>query len=296
MANEKDIVPVEGQMSITLFQDQQLRRVFHDDEWYLSVIDVVSSLTGSSNARRYWSDLKRKIESEGGELYERIVQLKMTGLDGKDRLTDAANIETVLRIVQSIPSPNAELFKRWLAQVGSERIQETENPGLAIERAINGYRSQGQTDEWISTRLKAIANRKDLTDEWSNRGIEGAQYGTLTNVISRETFDLDTQEHRAHKGLKKRDSLRDSMNDMELILTMLGERSAATITIARDAQGFEENRQAAHAGGKVAGNARRSLEEQIGQPVVSTGNKLRSSEEKQVRIAPNPALALKPKD
>lgn len=273
-------LPFEGETAIALFQAKQVRRIFHDDEWYFSIIDVVEALTDSGTPRRYWSDLKAKLGREAGDLqlYDEIVQLKLEAADGRLRETDTANAETLLRIIQSIPSPKAEPFKRWLARVAFERLQEYQDPEKAIRRAILDYQLQGYDDDWIDTRIKTIVSRKELTGEWARRGVkEGQEFAILTNVISEETFGVGVQAHKEHKSLKRNHNLRDHMTDLELILTMLGEKSTVNIARARDAQGFQQNRGAATDGGKIAGDARRNLERELGESVVSPSNFLPDS-------------------
>ncbi|MBK8473697.1 MAG: phage antirepressor protein [Sphingobacteriales bacterium] len=264
-------------MQIQLFEGiHQVRTYWHEEEqqWYVALVDVVAVLTDTSLPRRYLSDLKRKLKAEGSEVYEKIVQLKLPAADGKMRLTDAANTPTLLRIIQSIPSPKAEPFKMWLANVGSERIQEIDNPELASQRAIELYRAKGYSDEWIDKRMRSIQIRQKLTDEWKYRGVqEGKEYSILTAEISKATFGLTPTEHKDIKKLKSQ-NLRDHMTDLELIFTMLGEASTTEIAKSRDSQGFDQNREAARAGGKIAGNARRKLELETGEKVVSAKNVL----------------------
>ena len=271
-------VIVEGQLEITDFKGSEIRRVLHEDEWFFSVVDVMEAVTETASPRRYWSDLKRKLASEEGfdQLYDLIVQLKMLGADGKERITDAANTETMFRIIQSVRSKKAEPFKRWLAKVGYERILEFQNPDIAIKRAVLDYKVQGRQDEWIDARVRSIMVRQDLTSEWSRRGVkEGLEYGILTNVIQEETFGVGVKGHKSIKGLKKNHNLRDHMTSTELIFTMLGERSTKDITIASDARGFPKNKVAAQKGGKVAGDARIALEKETNQLVVAQTNFLK---------------------
>lgn len=237
------------------------------------MIDVVEVLSESQNPRRYWSDLKIKLKKEGAiQLYEKIVQLKLEALDGKYYNTDCANTESMFRIIQSIPSPKAEPFKAWLAQVGYERIQEIENPELAAERARQYYRDLGYDENWIETRLQAIAVRGQLTDEWKVRGVEeGREYSILTAEISRATFGLTPTEYMQHKGLKQ-ENLRDHMTNLELIFTMLGEEQTKQEAISSDAQGFSENKKAAVKGGRAAGKALNAFEGETGKKVVTSGN------------------------
>jgi DNA-damage-inducible protein D len=277
----KKIAPsaVTGEGRIVVFQEHAIRRTWHADQWWFSVIDVVGTLSESRNANRYWSDLKRKLAQEAGsdQPYERIVRLKLTAPDGKQRETDCANTETLFRIIQSIPSPRAEPFKRWLAQVGYERVKEIEDPELASARARELYEAKGYPKDWIEKRLRSIAVRGALTDEWKQRDVaEGREYSILTAEIARATFGVTPGEHRKLKGLEqaKAANLRDHMTDLELIFTMLGEASTTEIAKRKDVQGFQQNRGAARAGGTVAGNARRELEAKSGKPVVSTANYL----------------------
>jgi prophage antirepressor-like protein len=272
--DEKELIPFDGEVGISEFKDKPIRKVFKDGEWFFSVVDVVAAIAEPTNPRRYWSDLKRKLSAEGAsELYEDFVQLKMMAEDGKERRTDAANPQTLFRIIQSIGSPKAEPFKRWLAKVAFERVQEFQNPELTIQRAMLDYQMQGHSDEWIKARIRTHLSRKELTSEWASRGVKGStEYAILTNVISQETFNIGIQNPKNIKGLAKRHSLRDHMTDMELVLTMLGETSTAELARARDAQGFTENKVTAHAGGKIAGDARKNFERQLGRPVVSRSN------------------------
>lgn len=265
---------IQTKAKIAVFKGKQIRKAVHNDEWYFSVIDVIDALTDSSNPRRYWSDLKRKLTEDEGfiQLYENIVQLKMESSDGKKYQTDTANTETMFRIIQSIPSPKAEPFKRWLAKVGYERVQEIEDPELATKRTRALYKAKGYPDDWIEKRMRGIAIREQLTNEWENRGIkEQKDYAILTAEISEATFGVKPSEHKKLKNLKK-ENLRDHMTDLELIFGMLGEASTTEIAVQRDAQGFSENQEAARAGGNIAGNARRELEEKSGRKVVNTSN------------------------
>lgn len=271
-------LPFEGETQIDMFKPtgKEIRRAFHAGDWYFSLVDVIEAVTESASPNRYWSDLKIKLTKEnGGQPYDKIVRLKMPSPDGKERETDAGNIETIFRIMQSVPSPKAEPFKKWIAKVGFERIEETRDPEKAIRRAMIAYSLKGYSDDWINARVRTILSRKELTSEWAKRGVsEGLQYAILTNIISEETFDLDTQGHKSYKSLGKGDSLRDHMTDLELILTMLGEKSTTSIATARDSKGFEENKSAANSGGKIAGDARRSLEKQLNRSVISKENYL----------------------
>ena len=261
--------------SIQLFEDQKIRTAWdaEKEEWYFSIIDVISVLTGTANPRRYWSDLKRKLKTEGAnELYEKIVQLKMLSSDGKRYKTDVANTEQLLRIIQSIPSPKAEPFKAWLAMVGKERIEETIDPEQAIDRALDTYLKKGYSEEWIHQRLLAIRIRNELTDEWKKRGVQkGKEYAILTDEISRAWSGMTTGQYKRLKGLTK-ENLRDNMTDLELVLTMLAEASTTDISKTAKPQTFEGNKQVAKRGGKVAGIARQALEAETGKPVITEKN------------------------
>ena len=266
---------VNDNSSIQLFEDQKIRTAWdaEKEEWYFSIIDVISVLTGTANPRRYWSDLKRKLKAEGAnELYEKIVQLKMLSSDGKRYKTDVANTEQLLRIIQSIPSPKAEPFKAWLAMVGKERIEETIDPERAIDRALDTYLKKGYSEEWIHQRLLAIRIRNELTDEWKKRGVQkGKEYAILTDEISRAWSGMTTGQYKRLKGLTK-ENLRDNMTDLELVLTMLAEASTTDISKTAKPQTFEENKQVAKRGGKVAGIARQALEAETGKPVITEKN------------------------
>ena len=266
---------VNDNSSIQLFEDQKIRTAWdaEKEEWYFSIIDVISVLTDTANPRRYWSDLKRKLKIEGAvEVYEKIVQLKLLSPDGKKRLTDVASTEQLLRIIQSIPSPKAEPFKAWLAMVGKERIEETIDPEQAIDRALDTYLKKGYSEEWIHQRLLAIRIRNELTDEWKKRGVQkGKEYANLTDEISRAWSGMTTGQYKRLKGLTK-ENLRDNMTDLELVLTMLAEASTTDISKTAKPQTFEENKQVAKRGGKVAGIARQALEAETGKPVITEKN------------------------
>ncbi len=269
---------------IALFKGKKVRKTIHNNEWWFSVIDVVEILTGSVNPRRYWSDLKRKLLDEEGyyELYDNIVQLKMLAHDDKMRETDIANTETMFRIVQSIPSPKAEPFKRWLAQVGYERIKEIEDPELATKRTRTLYKAKGYSDNWIEKRMRGIAIREELTDEWQQRGAkEERDYSILTAEISKATFGMTPSEYQEFKGLD-RQNLRDHMNDLELILSMLGERATTEITRTEDSRGMPKLKSDAHEGGEIAGDAKKKLEKRLRRPVVSNDNYLYVPEDKRL--------------
>lgn len=260
---------------IQIFEDKRIRTAWDEEaeEWYFSVVDVVGVLSESDNPRRYWSDLKRKLKAEGAnEVYEKIVQLKMTAPDGKQRLTDVANVEQLLRIIQSIPSPKAEPFKLWLAQVGRERIEETIDPELTIDRALETYLRKGYTREWINQRLQAIQVRKELTDEWQDRGVQkGVEYAILTDEITRAWSGMTTRQYKQLKGLKK-ENLRDNMTTMEIVLNMLAEATTTELSKVHQPQGFDESREIAKRGGKYAGETRKSIEADTGRPIITSQN------------------------
>ena len=243
--------------NLVVFKHKSIRRIVHNNEWWFSVIDVVEALTGTDRPRKYWSDLKKKITDEGyDEVSEKIGQLKMVASDGKMRETDCANTENLFRIIQSIPSPKAEPFKRWLAKVGYERVQEIEDPELATKRTKALYKAKGYSEAWIEKRMRGIAVREELTDEWNKRGVkQDKEYSILTAEISKATFGMIPSEYKAFKNIKQ-ENLRDHMNDLELIFSMLGEASTTEIARNKDAQGFDQNKKVAHTGGKIAGNAR----------------------------------------
>ena len=258
---------------IKLFEGNQIRSIWDNEreEWYFSIVDIVGVLTESENPRRYWSDLKRKMKDEEGavQLYENIVQLKMKATDGKMRSTDVADMQGVFRIIQSIPSPKAEPFKMWLAEVGKERIDEIIDPELTIDRALATYLQKGYTREWINQRLQAIQVRKELTDTWQDHGVKvGKEYAILTNEITKA---MTTRQYKDYKGLKKQ-NLRDNMTTTEIILNMLAEAATKDIANATHPQGLEENKKVAKDGGSIAGNARREIEERTGKPVITSKN------------------------
>jgi DNA-damage-inducible protein D len=257
---------------IVVFQEKGIRRSWYKEEWWFSVVDVVEALTDSSQPNRYWADMKKRSAKESDQPFAFCEQLKMIAADGRSRLTEVANTEGMLRIIQSIPSPKAEPFKLWLAKVGYERVLEIENPELAAQRARKYYKDLGYSDTWIETRLKSVEIREQLTDEWKNRGVqEGIEYSILTAEISHATFGLTPSEYKEVKGLK-RENLRDHMTDIELIFTMLGEATTRNKAVEKDAQGFEENKETAKQGGRAAGKARTAYEEEAGQKVVSPTN------------------------
>ncbi|MHB8771121.1 MAG: BRO-N domain-containing protein [Syntrophales bacterium] len=265
--------------NIAVFRGKEIRKTIHKNEWWFSIIDVIEALTGTDRPRKYWSDLKKKLISEGyGEVSEKIGQLKMIAPDGKMRLTDCANTETMFRIIQSIPSPKAEPFKRWLAKVGYERVQEIEDPELGTKRTRALYKAKGYSDDWIEKRMRGIAIREELTDEWKKRSVKQEQeYAILTAEIAKAAFGITPHEHKKLKGIK-RENLRDHMTDLELIFSMLGEAATTEITRVDDAQGFDESKTAARKGGDVAGTAREDLEKKTRKRVVSPDNYLTEPE------------------
>jgi DNA-damage-inducible protein D len=272
---------MEKNNELVSFEGKEIRKTWHDEQWHFSVVDIIEVLTDSPKPKRYWTDLKRRSEKESGQGYAFCVPLKLTASDGRKRLTDCANKEGILRIVMSVPSHKAEPLKLWLAQVGAERIQETENPELTFERMAEIYRTKGRTDEWIRERMQSITTRKQLTDEWKMRGVkEGHEYGILTATIAKGTFGLTPSEHSQFKGLE-RQNLRDHMTPMELILTSLSEEVTKTLTVEHNANGFNESLDAAAKGGEVAGKARRNVEEATGKKVVSPDNFLKQIEDTQ---------------
>ena len=261
---------------IKLFEGNQIRSIWDNEreEWYFSIVDIIGVLTESENPRRYWSDLKRKMKDEEGavQLYENIVQLKMKATDGKMRSTDVADMQGIFRIIQSVPSPKAEPFKMWLAEVGKQRIDEIIDPELTIDRALATYLQKGYTREWINQRLQAIQVRKELTDAWQDHGVKvGREYAILTNEITKAWSGMTTRQYKDYKGLKKQ-NLRDNMTTTELILNMLAEAATKDIANATHPQGLEENKKVAKDGGSIAGNARREIEEKTGKPVITSKN------------------------
>ena len=270
----------DSDKALVAFQGKKIRRTWFNDEWWFSVADIVEALTESERARKYWSDLKTRLTEEGFELSAKIGQLKLVSADGKSYLTDCVNTKNVFRIIQSIPSKKAEPFKQWLAQVGYDRVQEIENPELAQKRMKEIYRAKGYSDDWIEKRVRGIAIRDELTDEWKKRNVKTErEYSILTAEISKATFGMTLSEYKRLKGLKK-ENLRDHMNDLELIFSMLGERVSTEITRKEDKQGFIEVEDAAKRGGRVAGNARKDTEEELGRPITSKENYLSEPEKK----------------
>lgn len=270
--------------SIAVFQEKTIRRTWHSDEWWFSVVDVCGVLTESPDAGAYWRKLKQRLGAEGGEPVTFCHGLKLEAPDGKQRVTDCANTEGLFRLIQSIPSPKAEPFKRWLAQVGYQRIQEIENPELAMGRMQDLYEKKGYPKEWIDKRLRGIAVRQDLTDEWKVRGaVTSKEFAILTNEIMQSAFGLKVDEYKQVKSLE-RENLRDHMTDIELILTMLAEATTTKLHRDRDTKGMEPLKKDARDGGAVAGRTRKDIEQQSGKPVISTGNFKQLAGEKPKRL------------
>ncbi len=264
--------------AIVIFKEASIRCVWHKDEWWFSVVDVCAALTASVDAGAYWRKLKQRLINESSQVVTNCHGLKLPAVDGKRYVTDCANTEGVLRIIQSIPSPKAEPFKRWLAKVGYERVQEIENPELAQERMKRLYEQKGYPKDWIDKRLRGIAIRQNLTDEWQERGIHNDKdYSILTAEISKATFGMTPNEYKQHKNLsaKSKDNLRDHMTDLELIFTMLGEKVTTEISKQEKPTGMPANKKVAKRGGGVAGNARKDAEKELGRSVISRDNHLR---------------------
>ena len=260
--------------SIKLFEEKQVRTIWDADQekWFVSIIDVIQVLTNTDRPRKYWSDLKAKLKKEGSQLSEKIGQLKLVSEDGKMRLTDVADTEQLFRLIQSIPSPKAEPFKLWLAQVASERLDEMQDPELSIDRALENYMNLGYSENWINQRLKSIEIRKELTDEWKKRGLkEGQQFATLTDIITKAWSGQSTKEYKILKGLKK-ENLRDNMTNTELILNMLAEASTKDISASNNPETYEQSKEIARQGGKVAQVALKELESKTGKKVVTALN------------------------
>ena len=260
--------------NIQLFEDQPIRAAWdgNKEEWYFSIVDVVGVLTEQPNvdgARNYWKVLKNRLKKEGNQLVTNCNRLKMISQDGKKRLTDVADTEQLLRIIQSVPSKKAEPFKMWLARVGRERIEETIDPEQAIDRAVETYLKKGYSEEWVHQRLLSIRVRNELTDEWKKHGVkQGKEYAILTDEITKAWSGMTTREYKNLKGLKK-ENLRDNMSDLELVLTMLSEATTTELTKAKNPQGLDENKKVANEGGKIAGNARKEIEEASGRSVIT---------------------------
>ena len=255
------------------FEGKEIRKIWHNEQWYFAIIDTIEFLADTDSPRQYWTKVKRNLTRES-QLQPFWLQLKMQAKDGKMYKTDATNTEGVLRIVMSVPSPKAEPLKLWLAEQGKRTLDETENPELGFDRLKEIYRAKGYSDEWIESRLKSIGIRKELTDSWKSRGVkEGQEYSILTAEISKGTFGMNPTEYKAYKGLDKQ-NLRDHMTDLELIFTMLGEAATKIAAVRNDAQGFEENRDAAVEGGVAAGDSRQNFEKKMNVKVVSSDNYL----------------------
>ena len=265
---------MEQQTAIKIFEDKKVRTLWdaENEKWYLSIIDVIEILTGSPRPRKYWNALKTKLKVEGSELSHKLGQLKMVAEDGKMRMTDVADTEQLFRLIQSIPSPKAEPFKLWLAQVAAERLDEMQDPELTIDRALKEYLQLGYSENWINQRLKSIEIRKELTNEWKKRGLkEGVQFATLTDIITRAWADKTIKEYKILKGLKK-ENLRDNMTNTELILNMLAEVSTKDISSATNPKTFDDSKKVANHGGNVARVARKELESRTGKKVVTSLN------------------------
>jgi hypothetical protein len=260
--------------TVVNFEQIPVRRVWDQDKesWFFAVVDVVAALTDSPRPRKYWNALKTKLRDEGSELSHKLGQLKMVAKDGKNYATDVADTETLLRIIQTIPSPKAEPFKQWLARVGYERLQETVDPELAVNRARNHWKMVGRSEKWIEQRMRGVETRNKLTDYWQENGVKkGFEYASLTDIIHEEWSGLTTKEHKVIKSLKN-ENLRDNMTEAELIFTALAELSTTQIAKSDEAVGFKENVGAAHKGGKISGDARTALEQQTGKKIVSPQN------------------------
>jgi len=260
--------------AIKLFESKKVRTAWNDEneKWYFSIVDVIAILTDSPNPRKYWSVLKTRLKQEGSELATNCSQLKMESADGKFYFTDVANTEQLLRLIQSIPSPNAEPFKQWLAKVGYERIEETEDPELSFERAMETYLKKGYSKEWVNQRLKSIEVRKGLTDEWENRGVQkGQEFAILTDEITKAWSGYSTKQYKHFKDLKK-ENLRDHMTNLELVLNMLAEVSTTEISKENKPKTFGHSRKIARQGGTIAGNTRKQIEEKTGKKVITSKN------------------------
>ena len=266
-----------------IFRDKRIRRIWYKEDWFYSVVDVVGVLSESADGRKYWNKLSQRLREEGSEMVTICHRLKMRSSDGKKYMTDCVDLKGLFRIIQSIPSRKAEPFKRWLAKVGSERVDEMEDPELAIDRAMKNYLAKGYSEKWINQRIKTIEVRKELTDEWRRVAVgEGQEFAILTNEIAKATFGVSIDEHKKLEGLKK-ENLRDHFDDLELIFGMLGERVASEISVNKDVEGFDECSVAAKQGGDVAGNARKEAEMRIGKKIVSKENYLDNGDLKEIK-------------
>lgn len=260
--------------NIKLFEDTRIRTQYdaETETWYFAIVDIIEVLTDNNRPRKYWNDLKTKLKKEGSQLSEKIGQLKLESSDGKFYKTDVASTEQLLRLIQSIPSPKAEPFKQWLAQTGYERIEEIQDPELSIDRAMENYLKLGYSKDWINQRLKSIEVRKELTDEWEQRGVKkGQEYATLTDIITKSWSGKSVKQYKQHKGLKK-ENLRDNMTNLELLLNMLGEATTTEISKEKKPKGFDESAAIANQGGTIAGNTRKAIEAKTGKKVVSEKN------------------------
>lgn len=266
--------------SLAVFEGKKIRKIWHENEWFFSVVDIVEVLTDSSVPKRYWSDLKFKLQEEGFEPYDKIVPLKLTAEDGKLRFTDCASTKVAFRIIQSIPSPKAEPFKLWLAKVGYERVEEIQDPELAQKRMKELYRAKGYSDEWVEKRVRGIAVRDELTLEWAKRGVKQEKdFAILTSEITKATFGMNPSEYKKFKGLTTQ-NLRDHMDDIELILTMLGEATTTRLTKDRDSKEFPELKKDVKDGGDVAGDTRKNIENKLGKSIISPENYLEAPEKR----------------
>ena len=273
--------------NLALYEEKEIRRNYQEGKWYFSVVDVVFALTGSKNPRRYWSDLKIKLSDEGYDiqLYDFIVQLKLESTDGKKYKTDCADTEGILRIIQSIPSPKAEPFKRWLAKVGSERIEEIQNPELAMDRMKELYEKKGYSKSWINMRERGIATRHNLTDEWKERGIsKGIEYAILTNEIYKSGFGVTAKEYKDIKGLHDSQNLRDSMTNIELALTNLGEATAVEFHMKNDSKGLKELKNDMSEAGTVINSAKKEIERKLERPIVTSDNYIELTEDNNLKL------------
>lgn len=273
--------------NLALFEEKEIRRTYQEGKWYFSVVDVVFALTGSKNPRRYWSDLKIKLSDEGYDiqLYDFIVQLKLESTDGKKYKTDCADTEGILRIIQSIPSPKAEPFKRWLAKVGSERIEEIQNPELAMDRMKELYEKKGYSKSWINMRERGIATRHNLTDEWKERGIsKGIEYAILTNEIYKSGFGVTAKEYKDIKGLHESENLRDSMTNIELALTNLGEATAVEFHKKNDSKDLNELKNDMSEAGNVISSAKKEIERKLERPIITSDNYIELTEDNNLKL------------
>ena len=265
---------MKKETNIILFEDKKIRRewIAKVEKWYFSIVDVIEVLTESHNPSSYWKVLKNRLKKEGNQLVTNCNQLKMQSADGKYYKTDVADVEQLFRIIQSIPSHKAEPFKLWLAQLGRERLEEIEDPEAGIQRAMEYYYNKGYSEGWINQRLKSIEIRKELTDEWKQRGVKGHQYPTLTDIITKEWAGMTTKQYKYHKEIKKAENLRDNMTNMELILNMLAEATTTEISKKKEPKTFEQNIQIAQQGGEIAGNTRKEIEAKTGKKIISKQN------------------------